>query len=56
MNKTMTVRLGILTALGSAAFTAAALTPSAAAAADVPPLSALTDRDESGATRFVSAM
>jgi LPXTG-motif cell wall-anchored protein len=49
------VRLQTLLGLGSAALIAAAMVPAtAAAAADDPPLSALTDRDQTGATRPVS--
>ncbi|HWH00851.1 MAG TPA: LPXTG cell wall anchor domain-containing protein [Pilimelia sp.] len=51
----MTARLRAPLGLGLAALSAAALAPAtAAAAAGVPPLSALTDRDGTGATRPVA--
>jgi LPXTG-motif cell wall-anchored protein len=49
-----TLRFGTLLGLGAVTLIAAGLAPTAAsAAADIPPLSALTDRDETGATRPV---
>jgi LPXTG-motif cell wall-anchored protein len=54
MTARLTVRLRTMLGLGSAALTAAVLVP-ATAAADGPPLSALTDRNEAGATKPVLA-
>lgn len=54
MNTIMSDRFRALLGLGSAVLIAAALVPTAAfAAPDVPPLSALVDRDETGAVKSV---